>query len=178
MKNKNNKSKNSNNKSQKGKRNGMVGAPAKPVKWPNRPFTMVNLFTQNNNQCQLSLRNKVTDAVECGEIVVLKPRKQPKGSVGRPMSVFVVKESFDEKTMEKADKKTSGKNSKKKTPSVTTAVSTSPIQPAVAPVDESVVNQTPTTVVSVDSPVIESNMVVLTDAASVSSTPVMEPTIG
>jgi hypothetical protein len=81
-----------------------VGAPPKPTKFPSTPFTMAKLFAINSKgkyaQCELSLRNKVDSLLAAGALVALKPKRQAKGGVGRPKSVFVVKEHFDASKME------------------------------------------------------------------------------
>lgn len=79
---------------------GHVGAPPKKTSWPNRPFTMATLFSRNKNQCELSLRNKVDAGVATGNILALMPKKQPGGGVGRPKSVFVLKEHYVPSKME------------------------------------------------------------------------------
>ena len=93
-----NKNKSVNGSSQKGKW-GKVGAPPKPTKFPSGPFTMAKLFAVNSKgkyaQCQLSLRNKVDSLLATGELISLKPKKQPKGQVGRPAPVYVLKSNFN-----------------------------------------------------------------------------------
>jgi hypothetical protein len=109
---------------------GHVGAPPKETKWPNNPFTMKQLFAKNKGkQCELSLRNKVNDGVADGTLVELLPKKQPNKSVGRPKSVFVLKEFFNASEHTKADKKTV----RVKKVRVST-VTVSPSAPAVAPI--------------------------------------------
>lgn len=136
MSNKQTKNSNKNSrKSMKGKW-GNVGAPPKTVKWPSRLFTMATLFARNPNQCQLSLRNKVNDAIDAGTIIQLASKKQPGGSVGRPMSVFVMKEHFDSSTMTRhVDQKpaTTRHNKRTKKIVVATVTSTTPVAPATAP---------------------------------------------
>jgi hypothetical protein len=87
-----------NHKSLKGKW-GHIGAPPKNTNWPARPFTTEQLFARNEHQCELSLRNKVNEGVEAGNILVLMPIPQPGGAVGRPKARFVMKENFDAATM-------------------------------------------------------------------------------
>ena len=95
-------SKNKTNKNTK-QTKGTVGAPMKPVKFPVGPFTMARLASMNvkgdYKQCVLSLRNKVADALKSGELVCLKPKKQPKGAVGRPAPVYVLADKYDAATM-------------------------------------------------------------------------------
>lgn len=102
-KNKNTKSKSvkPTRRSQKGKW-GHVGAPPKKTSFPKGAFTMATLFSRNKNQCELSLRTKVEKGVKAGVILALIPKKQPGGAVGRPKSVFVLKESFIASKMELA----------------------------------------------------------------------------
>ena len=50
-------------------------------------------------QCVLSLRTKLSDGLAAGEIICLKPKKQPKGAVGRPAPVYVLKDNYDASTM-------------------------------------------------------------------------------
>jgi hypothetical protein len=102
----------SNNRpSLKGKWN-KVGAPPKKTRWPGRPFTMDRLFELNakgaNRQCELSLRNKVSDGLinppkgpsnPNGFLYMLADKKQKGGSVGRPKSQFVLKVKFDASRM-------------------------------------------------------------------------------
>ena len=91
--------KNNNGSSQRGKK-GTVGAPSKAVKWPTTPFTMSVLYNRNKRtQCELSLRTKVNIGLDAGEIFPLTPKKQPKGSVGRPKAVYVLKDYFDKSKM-------------------------------------------------------------------------------
>ena len=105
---------------------GHVGAPPKKTSWPNRQFTMATLFSRNKNQCELSLRNKVDAGVANGTILALLPKKQPGGAVGRPKSVFVLKQCFVPSKMELATPKA------KRTVSVTQApVAVAPAQVAV-----------------------------------------------
>ena len=77
---------------------GNVGAPPKTVNWPRTSFTMAALFSRNskggNAQCELSLRNKVDAGVANGTILALLPKKQPGGKVGRPKSMFVLKQFY------------------------------------------------------------------------------------
>ena len=96
----------------KGKWN-KVGAPPKKTRWPGRPFTMDRLFELNakgaNKQCELSLRNKVSDGLinppapkpanPHGFLYMLADKKQKGGSVGRPKSQFVLKVKFDASRM-------------------------------------------------------------------------------
>lgn len=84
-----------------GKRNGQVGAPPKPLKYPKTSFTIESLFERNDNQCRLSIRTKVKNAIEAGEIVQLLSKKQADGAVGRPESVYVLKENFNADKMTK-----------------------------------------------------------------------------
>jgi len=88
-------------RSQKGKW-GHIGAPPKNTSFPKGTFTMATLFTRNKNQCELSLRTKVEKGVKAGLILALIPKKQPAGGVGRPKSVFVLKEFFIPSKMELA----------------------------------------------------------------------------
>ncbi len=78
---------------------GTVGAPTIPVKFPTVPFTMAKLFAINSKgkykQCQLSVRTKVDELVVTGKLISLKPRKQAKGTVGRPAPMYVLKSSFN-----------------------------------------------------------------------------------
>ena len=98
-------SKNKNNGSSNSLRGkwGKVGAPPKPVKFPVGPFTMARLVAMNvkgkYEQCVLSLRTKLSDGLAAGEIICLKPKKQPKGAVGRPAPVYVLKDNYDASTM-------------------------------------------------------------------------------
>lgn len=131
--NKNNKSTTRRRKSMKGLMNGKVGAPSKPVNWPATPFTMVHLFNRNGGQCELSLRTKVNKAVAAGELVELKPKHQPRGGVGRPKSMFVMKANFDPATMEVAPVKVK--------PAVTVPVTN--VQPAPAVEAPAVVSAVP-----------------------------------
>ena len=77
---------------------GIVGAPPKKVSWPRGAFVMATLFARNskggNAQCELSLRNKVDEKLADGSLLALKPKKQAGGKVGRPKSVFVLKEHY------------------------------------------------------------------------------------
>jgi hypothetical protein len=153
---------------------GSVGAPAKPVRLPKTPFTIESLASSNKNQCVLSLRKKINALFEAGSLVALKPKKQPKGAVGRPKAVFVTAENYDATKMVKATdvvpeaakttktKKTGGKRgrpAKVKTPPATPeVVPTVPVTepptatptPATVPTSENVVTvveiapQTPT----------------------------------
>ena len=100
MKNKT-KSVKSTRRSQKGKW-GHVGAPPKKTSFPKGAFTMATLFNRNKNQCELSVRTKVEKGVKAGLILPLIPKKQPGGGVGRPKSVFVLKENFIPSKMELA----------------------------------------------------------------------------
>lgn len=102
-KNKNTKSKSvkPTRRSQKGKW-GNVGAPPKTVSWPKGAFTMASLFSRNKTQCELTLRTKVEKGVKTGVILALIPKKQSGGGVGRPKSVFVLKENFFPSKMELA----------------------------------------------------------------------------
>lgn len=101
-KNKNKKSV-SQTQSQKGKRNGQVGAPPKPVRFPRGQFTMKTLFGLNSQgrtaQCQLSVRTKVDALIASGDLIRLVSRKQAKHGVGRPESVFVTKDNFNASKM-------------------------------------------------------------------------------
>jgi hypothetical protein len=105
---------------------GHVGAPPKKTSWPNRPFTMATLFSRNKNQCELSLRNKVDAGVLAGTILALMPKKQPGGAVGRPKSVFVLKQYFVPSKME-----LSAKTVRVLRPAVTAPVVVAPAQVAV-----------------------------------------------
>ena len=69
-------------KSQRGKW-GKVGAPPKEIKWKSNSFTIADLIAANPEVCALTIRKKVQDRVENGELVQLaKPLK--KEGVGRP----------------------------------------------------------------------------------------------
>jgi hypothetical protein len=109
-KNKSNRGSKKTNKNRKGTQNGQVGAPPKKTNWPNKKFTMAQLFARNTHQCELSLRNKVADGISDGLIVVLESQKQPGGAVGRPKAVFVLREHYDAAMMVRADKKSSKKS--------------------------------------------------------------------
>ena len=147
-------------RSQKGKW-GSVGAPPKKTNWPNRPFTYKQLFENNSDQCELSIRQKVKDyglnggQSEVGKcdyvpaLVQLESVRQPGKSVGRPSERFVVKEHFDASKMTvfgSTPKESSApkvkKSKKAKTETVTTVTVTEAV-PATAPV-----NDTPATEVS------------------------------
>jgi len=133
-----------NKKNQKGKW-GKIGAPPKAVNWPDRPFTMATLVSRNPKQCSLSLRNKTADRMEVGDILSLESKPQPGGKVGRPLSVYVLKEHYDPATMilavagvkkPKTDKPTTPKKVKKvkKVKKITvTEVEVITPTPAVAP---------------------------------------------
>lgn len=108
---------------------GHVGAPPKKTSWPNRPFTMATLFSRNKNQCELSLRNKVDAGVLAGTILALLPKKQAGGKVGRPKSVFVLKQYFVPSKHELAPKTVAKLNR---------TVSVTPAPAAVAPTQVSV----------------------------------------
>jgi hypothetical protein len=143
---------NTKNKSLKGKRNGVVGAPPKPVKFPSVPFTIARLVSMNKvgkyAQCELSLRTKLSDGLAKGEIVCLKPKKQPKGSVGRPAPVYVLAENYDAEKMVVWTPPTKPVR-KSKTETVSTesvpVVEVAPVVPATAPVSD-VVSTAPTPV--------------------------------
>jgi hypothetical protein len=122
----------SNRKSLKGEW-GHIGAPPKKTRWPSRPFTMATLFARNDNQCQLSLRTKVTKGVKAGEIVELKAKKQPHGAVGRPSSVFVLKANYDSKTMTLADKPAKTPKARKAKVTAAPVAVVSPAAPVAAP---------------------------------------------
>lgn len=111
---------------------GKVGAPPKKTNWPSRPFTMATLFARNPNQCELSLRNKVTDGRTekngTGTIFELLPIKQAGGAVGRPKSRFVLKEHFDAASMTLAPDKDKAPKAR------TVTVAVAPAAPASAPV--------------------------------------------
>jgi hypothetical protein len=115
-------------KSQKGEW-GHIGAPPKKTNWPKRPFTMATLFSRNEHQCELSLRNKVDAGVKDGTILELQSKKQAHGAVGRPKSVFVLKENYDKSTMTLA----TAKVKKTKVAPVSTPVAAAPASVAVAP---------------------------------------------
>ncbi len=115
-------------KSQRGKW-GHLGAPPKATKWPSYAFTMAQLFRNNstgpNAQCQLSLRNKVTEDLTNGSLIELAAIKQPKHAAGRPKSRFVRKEHYDAKRMTLKVQKTV---------TTTTVYNVVPATPVTAPV--------------------------------------------
>lgn len=88
---------------------GIVGAPPKKVSWPRGAFVMATLFARNskggNAQCELSLRNKVDEKLADGSLLALTPKKQAGGKVGRPKSVFVLKEFYNPAKMTLAPSK-------------------------------------------------------------------------
>jgi hypothetical protein len=126
---KTNKSNTRNRKSMKGKW-GHVGAPPKKTSWPTVPFTMETLFKRNKNQCELSLRNKVDDRIADESLIKLNPRKQKGGAVGRPKSVFILADKFNEKKHVKFGQTTPVKVRKVKARVVAVETAT----PAIAPV--------------------------------------------
>jgi hypothetical protein len=146
---------------------GHVGAPPKKTSWPNRPFTMATLFSRNKNQCELSLRNKVDAGVLAGTILALMPKKQPGGAVGRPKSVFVLKQYFVASKME-----LSAKTVRVLRPAVTAPVAVAPAQVAV-PASPAPSVEAP----AAPAPVVETVATVSTPA--VAATPASpEPAIG
>ena len=95
---------------------GHKGAPPKTPRWPKGPFTYERLFGMNvdptgkdpKKSCELTLRNKVAKQLinlpngttnAAGDIYQLTSKKQPRGKVGRPIDVFVLKSEFDARTM-------------------------------------------------------------------------------
>ncbi len=81
------------NKSQKGKRDGVVGAPPKAVKFPRRKFTVADVVALNAAVvCELTVRKRIEKMVESGEIVEVGTVPQPKGAVGRPSVAFALKD--------------------------------------------------------------------------------------
>jgi hypothetical protein len=153
-------------KSTKGRRSmkgkwGKVGAPPKSTFFPRGTFTMESLFNQNKNQCELSLRTKVDDKIADGSLIALKPKKQAGGKVGRPKSVFVLKENFDSTKHEVAPPKAARKVKSVvvETPAVVIEVLETifpvvpPVTNVVAPTVETVVETVPA------SPVVETVVV-------------------
>ena len=169
------KSKSSNGrKSQKGNW-GQVGAPPKKVSWPRGAFILATLFGRNskgpNKQCELSLRNKVEDGVLAGEILALMPKKQPKGAVGRPKSVFVLKDNYVPSKMELAPVKVKVKKSR-----TVSVVSVTPAVAAVVPTQDAVPASPAPEAPASPAPVIESVATVETVSTPAVSSP--EPAIG
>lgn len=160
-------------KSLKGKW-GRIGAPPKPMKFPNRPFVMATLFSLNKNLCELTIRKNVDKALADGTLVELTPVPQKGGAVGRPKSCFVLKSKFDASKMTLRPAKT-----------VTTPVATvvpAPVAddaPAPVPVVKTVTetaSATPEPVVEAPaSPVIADGAVAVSDipATSAVETPVV-----
>ena len=124
-------SKTKNSKSLKGKK-GTVGAPTKKTTFPKTSFTFETLFTRNENQCELSIRNKVKAGIKAGTIYVLQPKKQPNKAVGRPKDVFVLQENYDANKHVLAGSVKTPKL--RKTNRKAVSVSTTPVQPATAPI--------------------------------------------
>lgn len=147
---------------------GKVGAPPKKTNWPSRPFTMATLFARNAGQCELSLRNKVTDGRTAkngtGTIYELLPIKQPGGNVGRPKSRFVLAANFDKATMTLAPDK--DKAPKASRVAVTVTPSVAPAQAPVAQTDSVPASPAPIEAPAAPAPVVE---VVSTPAAPVVS---------
>lgn len=142
---------------------GKVGAPPKKTNWPNKTFTMAVLFARNSKQCELSLRTKVDAGVKSGDILALMPKKQPGGKVGRPKSVFVLKDYFVPGKMELAPAKSA--------PAQTVVATVTPAEPVIAPAPMPVmeINTVPASV----EPVIEvPSPVVVETPAVVESVPV------
>lgn len=163
---------------------GKVGAPPKKTNWPSRPFTMATLFARNPGQCELSLRNKVTDGRTekngTGTIYELLPIKQPGGNVGRPKSRFVLAANFDKATMTLAP-------DKDKAPKASRVTVTPSVAPAQAPVAQSVAvpaSPAPVEAPAAPAPVIETPAIVapapviseVTSAPAIPASP--EPAIG
>ena len=161
-------------KSQKGKW-GRVGAPPKNTSWPRSAFILETLFARNskgpNKQCKLSLRTKVEDGVKAGEILALMPKKQPKGAVGRPKSVFVLKDNYVPSKMELAPSKVKVK--KARTVSV---VSVTPAVAVVAPTQDTVPASPAPEAPASPAPVIES--VAAVETVSTPAVSSSEPAIG
>jgi hypothetical protein len=148
---------------------GKIGAPPKATKFPASPFTMERLMEMNskgaNRQCSLTLRKKISEGLEAGTIVALMPRKQPKGAVGRPKSVFVLKGNFDPSRMVLAPK--SGE----------TSVAVATVAPEVALPDTSApVTETVSAVPLTPAPMVSATVTVETSAPA-PSTP-SQPVVG
>ena len=161
-------------KSQKGKW-GRVGAPPKNTSWPRSAFILETLFARNskgpNKQCKLSLRTKVEDGVKAGEILALMPKKQPKGAVGRPKSVFVLRANYVPSKMELAPSKV--KVRKARTVSV---VSVTPAVAVVVPTQDAVPASPAPEAPASPAPVIES--VATVETVSTPAVSSSEPAIG
>jgi hypothetical protein len=161
-------------KSQKGNW-GQVGAPPKKVSWPRGAFILETLFARNskgnNKQCQLSLRNKVEDGVVAGEILALMPKKQPKGAVGRPKNVFVLKDNYVPSKMELAPSKVKVKKSR-----TVSVVSVTPAIAVVAPTQDAVPASPAPEAPASPAPVIES--VATVETVSTPAVSSSEPAIG
>ena len=135
---------------------GHKGAPPKTPRWPKGLFTYERLFGMNvdptgkdpKKSCELTLRNKVARQLinlpdgttnAAGDIYQLTSKKQPRGKVGRPIDVFVLKSEFDARTMTlkpaKAGKPTRIKVTAPQVQVAPTPVTVQVVQPATAPTD-------------------------------------------
>lgn len=88
----------------KGLRGHVVGAPPKNVRFPNRKFTMAELFTKNLDISHVTIRNRVTDCLPTKQqgTNALQPRlfrlpdqKTPKGKVGAKPAIYILKSHYN-----------------------------------------------------------------------------------
>ena len=143
---------------------GIVGAPPKKVSWPRGAFVMATLFARNskggNAQCELSLRNKVDEKLADGSLLALKPKKQAGGKVGRPKSVFVLKEHYmpskhelAPSTVKRIVSTMTVATAPVATAPVTVAASPAPVEAVATPAPSAPVETSPVTAASPASPV-------------------------
>ena len=87
---------------------GTVGAPLKPVVWPDAPFTKADFFATNADQCEPTLASKIKKAIGPvngqGNLFELTPYKVA-GTVGASKCVYVRREKFDAATMKLRERK-------------------------------------------------------------------------
>lgn len=80
---------------------GTVGAPKKEVNWPAGAFTAVKAFNANQRVCELSIRNRIKEALKDGSLIELTGKKKPEGTRGRPEARYVLAANFNAETMTK-----------------------------------------------------------------------------
>jgi hypothetical protein len=142
-------------KSMKGQK-GSVGAPQKPVKYPNSRFTIERVVSMNPNVCELTIRNRIKSDVAAGVLAVGDVIPQPKKAVGRPKFTYTVtgktpvastKATRKAKTVRVAKVSNTEQTP---APAVTEQVNPAPIEstPVTVPVAETVEAVTPVTLPS------------------------------